>query len=242
MMVCSGLMVVLGVTSLSVITRAQDGSGGGDVNSLELANNDYSEREHDDYDYPDEEWDDPDRSDVNVTETENISAGEDWTMNYDDYPDEERDNPDRGDISVTETENISAGEDYWTMNYDIPEHNDFLDPVFCKENCHGDRNPGDIRNCEKACPRTPWVSLKDVSLELNCSTEAAVLTYDLSKLLEKKFKDLKIQLSQEKKDEESLTAGEDSVLSYEDSTEYPVINTDQDDRQNEVSDWFIDMW
>ena len=145
-------------------------------------------------------------------------------------------NPDRGNIRVTETVNISTGEDYWTMDYDIPEHNDFLDPVFCKENCHGDRNPGDIRNCEKACPRTPWVSLKDVSLELNCSTEAAVLTYDLSKLLEKKFKDLKIQLSQEKKDEESLTAGEDSVLSYEDSTEYPVINTDQDDRQNEVSD------
>ena len=55
MRVCSGLMVVLGVTSLSVITRAQDGSGGGDVNSLELANNYYSEREHDDYDYPDED-------------------------------------------------------------------------------------------------------------------------------------------------------------------------------------------
>ena len=199
---------MLGVTSLSVITRAEDGSGGGDVNSLELANNDYYNSEHN-------------------------------SNSYDDYPDEEYDNPDRGDISVSETENISAGED-WTMNYDY--HNDFLDPVFCRENCHGDRNPGDIRNCEKACPRNPWVGLNDVSLQLNCSTEAAVLTYDLSRLLEKNFKDLKIQLSQEKEEEESLEAGEDIVSSYEDSTEYPVINTDQDDRQNEVSDWFIDMW
>ena len=223
MMVCSGLMVMLGVTSLSVITRAEDGSG-------DYYNSDYNLNDNEVY--PGEDWNNSSRS---VAETENISAGEDWTMDY-----EQRDNPDRGDISVTEIENIFAGEDPAIMDFDY--HNDFLDPVFCRENCHGDINPGDIRNCEKACPRTPWVSLNDVSLELNCSTEAAVLTYDLSRLLEKNFKDLKIQLSQEKEEEESLEAGEDIVSSYEDSTEYPVINTDQDDRQNEVSDWFIDMW
>ena len=134
--------------------------------------------------------------------------------------------PDRGDMKADVDEPISAGEGW------IDIHNDFADPVFCRENCQGAWDPDNIP-CVRSCPHTPWVSQEDVTLELSCTTEAAVLNYDVSKLLGRKFKDLKIELSQE--DEESLEAGEDSYMSYEDNTEYPIINIDQDDGVNEVS-------
>ena len=98
---------------------------------------------------------------------------------------------------------------------DCNYHNDGMTiTVFCRENCDGYIKPD---ACEMACPQTPWVSLKDVRLELSCSTEAAVLTYDLSKLLEKNFKDLTIHLSQEKEEEEYIEAGNNSVISYNDT-------------------------
>ena len=188
-------LMVLVVTSLSVVTKAQEGSGADDALSLELADNDYSEyngnKEYDDY--------------------------HEYGGNIDDLL--RLDNPTRGDMG---DEEIHVGEDWTGLDY----HNDFLDPVFCRENCQGARDPGNLA-CDKSCPSTPWVSSEDVRLELSCSTEAAVLKYDLSKLLAKNFTDLKIELSQEK--EESLEAGEES-------TEYPIINIDQDDRENEVSD------
>lgn len=194
MMVRTDLMVLV-VTSLSVITRAQEGSGGEDALSLELADNVYSEyNAHNEYDEYDE-----------------------YDGNIDDLL--RLDNPVRGDMG---DEEIYVGEDWTGLDY----HNDFLDPVFCRDNCHGPRDSYNLA-CDKSCPSTPWVSSDDVRLELRCSTEAAVLKYDLSKLVEKNFTDLKIELSQEKP--ESLEAGEES-------TEYPIINIDQDDRENEVSD------
>ena len=199
-------LMVLVVTSISVITRAQEGSGGDDALSLELADNDYSEYN------PNNAYDDyHDYGEGNIDDLLRL------------------DNPTRGDMG---DEEIYVGEDWTGLDY----HNDFLDPVFCRENCQGARDPDNIA-CAKSCPPTPWVGQEDVSLELSCSTEAAVLKYNLSKLLEKNFTDLKIELSQEKddKEEESLEAGEES-------TEYPIINIDQDDRENEVSDWFNDVW
>ena len=195
MMVCPGLLVL--VTSLGVITGAQEGSGGDIVPNLE-ANDDYSDyiQNNDNYAYPDPQYDNPDRGDMKADVDEQISAGEGWI----------------GGIDV---------------------HNDFLDPVFCRENCQGAWDP-DNTPCARSCPTTPWVSLEDVTLELSCSTEAAVLNYDLSKLLGKNFIDLKIELSQE--DEESLEAGEAGVMSIEDNTDSPIINIDQDDGGNEVSD------
>ena len=198
MMVSPGLLVVL-VTGLGVITRAQEGSGEDSLEANLEANNDYSDyTQYSDYDASSYAYDllrleDPDRGDMKADVDEPISAGEGW----------------------------------------IDIHNDFADPIFCKENCQGVWDPDNIP-CVRSCPHTPWVSQEDVTLELSCSTEAAVLNYDLSKLLGKKFKDLKIELSQE--DEESLEAGEDSLMSYEDNTEYPIINIDQDDGVNEVSD------
>ena len=39
-------------------------------------------------------------------------------------------------------------------------------------------------------------------------------------------------------DVETLEAGEDGLMSYEENTDYPIINIDQDDGGNEVSDLF----
>ena len=192
MMMCPGLLVL--VTSLGVITGAQEGSGGDISPNLE-ANDDYS----------------------------------DYNRNNDYYAYPQYDNPDRGDMKADVDEQISAGEGW--IGIDV--HNDFADPVFCREKCQGAWDPDNIP-CVRSCPTTPWVSQEDVTLELSCSTEAAVLNYDLSKLLGKHFKDLKIELSQE--EEESLEAGEDGLMSYEENTDYPIINIDQDDGLNEVSD------
>ena len=89
----------------------------------------------------------------------------------------------------------------------------------------GSWDPDNLR-CVNSCPKTPWAGSGDVSLELTCSTEAAVLSYDLSKLLVKNFKDLRIELSQEK--EENLVE------------DYTFPSIDQYDRENEVSDMNID--
>ena len=62
MLMCSGLIVLLGLASL----RAED-----DYYSDYNSYNDYND------DFPDEEWDNPDRAEITLTE--NISAGEVWT-------------------------------------------------------------------------------------------------------------------------------------------------------------------
>ena len=217
-MVCPDLLVWV-VISLSVLARAQEAGGETDLtDSLELAN-DYS-----------------DYADSSIEYYDDYGSGE--------YTDDNLrpDIPNRGD-QEGHIDQVIAVEAWEGFDY----HNDFMDPTFCRENCQeaSDHNNPLYNQCAITCPKTPWVSRADVSLELSCTTEAAVLSYDLSKLLAKNFKDLKIELSQEKENgvEESLEAAEDGMMSYEEYTVSPLdFNgiTFDNDRKNEVSDRFTD--